>query len=43
MHCDSGETARAFALQGFGLITVGVDSSLLKSTITRELTAARAG
>jgi 4-hydroxy-2-oxoheptanedioate aldolase len=43
MHCDGGETARAFAAQGFGLITVGVDSSLLKSTIARELAEARAG
>jgi 4-hydroxy-2-oxoheptanedioate aldolase len=41
MHCDSGNTARAFAAQGFGLITVGVDSSLLKSTIARELAEAR--
>ena len=41
MHCDGGEAARAFAAQGFKLITVGVDSSLLKSTIARELAAAQ--
>jgi 4-hydroxy-2-oxoheptanedioate aldolase len=41
MHCDSGETAQAFAARGFRLITVGVDSSLLKSTLQRELAAAR--
>jgi 4-hydroxy-2-oxoheptanedioate aldolase len=39
MHCDSGTTARAFAARGFKLITVGVDTSLLKSTLTRELAA----
>ena len=41
MHCDSGEAARAFAGRGFKLITVGVDSSLLKATLARELAAAR--
>jgi 4-hydroxy-2-oxoheptanedioate aldolase len=41
MHCDGGETAQAFAARGFKLITVGVDSSLLKSTLARELAAAR--
>jgi hypothetical protein len=41
MHCDGGETAHAFAARGFKLITVGVDSSLLKSTLARELAAAR--
>jgi 4-hydroxy-2-oxoheptanedioate aldolase len=40
MHCDSGATAHAFAARGFKLITVGVDSSLLKSTLARELAAA---
>jgi 4-hydroxy-2-oxoheptanedioate aldolase len=42
MHCDGGDAARAFAEQGFRLITVGVDSSLLKATIARELAAASA-
>ncbi|MGZ4255615.1 MAG: HpcH/HpaI aldolase family protein [Solirubrobacteraceae bacterium] len=41
MHCDGGEAAQAYAVQGFRLLTVGVDSSLLKSTIARELAAAR--
>ncbi len=41
MHCDGGEAAQAFAARGFKLITVGVDSSLLKSTLARELAAAR--
>jgi flagellar motor component MotA len=41
MHCDLGETAQAFAARGFKLITVGVDSSLLKSTLARELAKAR--
>lgn len=41
MHCHSGESARAYAAQGFRLLTVGVDSSLLKTTITSELAAAR--
>jgi 4-hydroxy-2-oxoheptanedioate aldolase len=40
MHCDGGESARSFAARGFKLITVGVDSSLLKSTLARELAAA---
>jgi 4-hydroxy-2-oxoheptanedioate aldolase len=42
MHCGSGQAARARAAQGFKLITVGVDSSLFKSTISRELADARA-
>ena len=41
MHCHSGESARAFAAQGFKLLTVGVDSSMLKSTIASELAVAR--
>ncbi|MGZ4246962.1 MAG: HpcH/HpaI aldolase family protein [Solirubrobacteraceae bacterium] len=40
MHCHNGESARAFAAQGFRLLTVGVDSSLLKWIIGRELAAA---
>jgi 4-hydroxy-2-oxoheptanedioate aldolase len=42
MHCDGGDAARAFGEQGFRLITVGVDSSLFKSTIAGELAAASA-
>jgi 4-hydroxy-2-oxoheptanedioate aldolase len=41
MHCASGREARARAADGFKLITVGVDASLFKSTITRELADAR--
>ena len=41
MHCDGGATAQAFATRGFKLITVGVDSSLLKATLARELATAR--
>jgi 4-hydroxy-2-oxoheptanedioate aldolase len=40
MHCHTGESARAFAAQGFRMLTVGMDSSLLKSTIARELAVA---
>jgi 4-hydroxy-2-oxoheptanedioate aldolase len=42
MHCAGGQEARARAAEGFELITVGVDSSLFKSTIARELGEARA-
>ncbi len=42
MHCASGAAAQARAAQGFRLITVGVDTSLFKSTISRELDQARA-
>ena len=41
MHCGSGLAAEHYAKQGFRLITVGVDSSLFKAMITRELSAAR--
>jgi 4-hydroxy-2-oxoheptanedioate aldolase len=41
MHCGGGEDARSRAADGFQLITVGVDSSLFKATIARELNAAR--
>jgi 4-hydroxy-2-oxoheptanedioate aldolase len=41
MHCGAGAAARQRAAEGFNLITVGVDSSLLKSTIARELADAR--
>jgi 4-hydroxy-2-oxoheptanedioate aldolase len=43
MHCAGGQQARARAEEGFELITVGVDSSLFKSTIARELANARGG
>jgi 4-hydroxy-2-oxoheptanedioate aldolase len=41
MHCAGGGAARARAAEGFKLITVGVDSSLFRSTISRELAEAR--
>lgn len=41
MHCHSGESARSFAAQGFKLLTVGVDSSMLKSALAHELSEAR--
>ena len=37
MHCGSGEAAEHYAAQGFRLVTVGVDTSLFKATIGREL------
>jgi 4-hydroxy-2-oxoheptanedioate aldolase len=41
MHCAGGAAAQRYASDGFRLITVGVDTSLFKSTIRRELNAAR--
>jgi 4-hydroxy-2-oxoheptanedioate aldolase len=41
LHCGSGAAAEHYAKQGFRLITVGVDTSLFKATIGRELNAAR--
>ena len=41
MHCAGGAAAARYAADGFRLITVGVDTSLFKSTISRELNAAR--
>jgi 4-hydroxy-2-oxoheptanedioate aldolase len=40
MHCASGLAARARAAEGFELVTVGVDSSLFRATIARELSDA---
>lgn len=40
MHCHDGQSAQAYAAQGFKLLTVGVDSSLLKSTLAGELAEA---
>jgi 4-hydroxy-2-oxoheptanedioate aldolase len=42
MHCHEGKAAQAYAAQGFKLLTVGVDSSLLKAAISNELAQARA-
>jgi 4-hydroxy-2-oxoheptanedioate aldolase len=41
MHCGSGAAAERYGRSGFQLITVGLDTRLFKSTITRELSAAR--
>jgi 4-hydroxy-2-oxoheptanedioate aldolase len=41
MHCAAGAAARARAAEGFKLITAGMDSSLLKAAISRELGDAR--
>jgi 4-hydroxy-2-oxoheptanedioate aldolase len=41
MHCAGGADAERYAKDGFRLVTVGADTSLLKSTISRELSAAR--
>jgi 4-hydroxy-2-oxoheptanedioate aldolase len=41
MHCGGGAAAERYAAEGFRLITVGADTSLFKSTISRELNAAR--
>lgn len=41
MHCAGGAAARRYAADGFRLITVGVDTSLFKSTVSRELNVAR--
>jgi 4-hydroxy-2-oxoheptanedioate aldolase len=41
MHCAGGTAAERYARDGFRLITVGVDSSLFKAMISRELITAR--
>ena len=41
LQCSSGLAAELYAERGFKMITVGVDSSLLKSTLKHELTTAR--
>jgi 4-hydroxy-2-oxoheptanedioate aldolase len=41
MHCGAGDMASMYARDGFRLITVGVDTSLFKAMIGRELNAAR--
>jgi 4-hydroxy-2-oxoheptanedioate aldolase len=41
MQCAGGAAAQRYASDGFRLVTVGVDTSLFKSTIGRELDAAR--
>jgi 4-hydroxy-2-oxoheptanedioate aldolase len=41
MHCGAGSVASQYARDGFRLITVGVDTTLYKATVARELNAAR--
>jgi 4-hydroxy-2-oxoheptanedioate aldolase len=41
MHCGGGQIADMYANAGFKLLTVGVDTSLYKTTIRRELDTAR--
>ena len=41
MHCAGGAAAERYAREGFRLVTVGVDTSLFKSTIGHELNVAR--
>ncbi|MGN6869375.1 MAG: HpcH/HpaI aldolase family protein [Solirubrobacteraceae bacterium] len=41
MHCGGGEVASQYERDGFRLITVGVDTNFFKTTIGRELGAAR--
>jgi 4-hydroxy-2-oxoheptanedioate aldolase len=41
MHCAAGAAAQMRATEGFKLITAGMDSSLLKAAISRELADAR--
>jgi 4-hydroxy-2-oxoheptanedioate aldolase len=41
MQCGSGRAANRLAADGFRLLTVGVDTSLFKATIGRELSDAR--
>lgn len=43
MHCAGGRAAARYAADGFGLITVGGDTSMFKLTIRRELGEARGG
>ena len=40
MHCRAGAAARGRAQEGFKLITVGVDTYLLRAAVTSELAAA---
>jgi 4-hydroxy-2-oxoheptanedioate aldolase len=40
MHCRAGAAARGRVQEGFKLVTVGVDTQLLRATFTRELAEA---
>jgi 4-hydroxy-2-oxoheptanedioate aldolase len=41
MHCSGARAAERYAEAGFKMVTVGVDSSMLKSALSRELAVAR--
>ena len=41
LHCSGARAARLYAEAGFKMITVGVDSSMLKTALSRELDTAR--
>jgi len=41
LHCSGGRAAQRYAESGFKLITVGVDSSMLKIALSQQLAAAR--
>jgi 4-hydroxy-2-oxoheptanedioate aldolase len=41
LHCSGARAAQSYAEAGFKMITVGVDSSMLKAALSRELETAR--
>jgi 4-hydroxy-2-oxoheptanedioate aldolase len=41
MHCQGGDAARTRAAEGFELVTVSIDSTLLNAGLARELAVAR--
>lgn len=41
IHCSDGHSAGQYASRGFKLVTVGIDTRLLKTTMSRELSVAR--
>ncbi len=41
LHCSGARAAQLYAEAGFKMITVGVDSSMLKAALSRELATAR--
>jgi 4-hydroxy-2-oxoheptanedioate aldolase len=43
MHCYDGESAKRYADQGFGMVTVTVDLRLFRQALTSELAIAREG
>lgn len=41
IHCSDGHSAEQYASRGFKLVTVGIDTRLLKTTMNHELSVAR--